>query len=257
MDELEFNNYFDKKVGELTADYFDFFEDSIKNAKRFAIAPYFWLIHNAINWRIERTSKNIEKFTSFRSKDWTNSKNDFFINLFHPEDRQYIMAAIVFSTNLRMQFLREGKTDVVFNHYGRMIDRNGEYRWILLQSPRQIIINYEIKASIVIIYDLSHFVIKNLPLLSIIDFNDNEVQYFKHVDQDLLKIDTEKPTITKREKEVLNLMAQGFNSPEIAEKLFLSYHTVENHKRNLRKKTNTKTSAELIAYTMNHSLLIL
>ncbi|MDG4654761.1 response regulator transcription factor [Chryseobacterium arthrosphaerae] len=69
-------------------------------------------------------------------------------------------------------------------------------------------------------------------------------------------MDIEKPKITKREKDILNLMAQGFNSPEIAEKLFLSYHTVENHKRNLRKKTNTKTSAELIAYTMNHSLLV-
>ena len=50
-------------------------------------------------------------------------------------------------------------------------------------------------------------------------------------------------------------MAKGLNSPEIAEKLFLSYHTVENHKRNLRQKTNSKTSAELINYVWSNNLI--
>ncbi|CAH0205997.1 LuxR C-terminal-related transcriptional regulator [Chryseobacterium sp. Bi04] len=257
MDEKQFNDYFNKKDGQLPANYFDFFKDSIESAKKFSVGPFFWFIVNGTNMEIERTSENIEQFTPFSKEEWMGSSTEFFINLFHPQDREYVMAAFVFSANVRLQFLREGKTDVGFNHYGRMITRNGDYRWILLQSPFQIIHNYEIKASIVVIYDLSHFIIQNLPLLSIIDFSDNEVQYFKHVDQQLHPIDTEKPNITNREKDILKLMAQGLNSPEIAEKLFISYNTVENHKSNLRKKTNTKTSAELIAYTMNHSLLIL
>ena len=61
--------------------------------------------------------------------------------------------------------------------------------------------------------------------------------------------------ISKREHEVLTLMAKGLNSPQIAEKLFLSYHTVEKHKRNLRQKTSTKTSAELINYVWSNNLL--
>lgn len=257
MDEKQFNDYFNEKNGELPENYFDFFDDSIQNAKSFAIGPYLWFINNGTRMKTERISENIEQFTPFSKEEWMDSGTEFFINLFHPQDREYLMAAFVFSANVRLQFLREGKTDVTFNHYGRMINRYGEYRWILLQSPIQIINNFEIKASIVFIYDLSHFIIQNLPLLSIMDFTDDEIQYFKHIDQHLLKIDVDKPHITNREKDVLRLMAQGFNSPEIAEKLFLSYHTVENHKRNLRRKTDTKTSAELIAYTMNHSLLVL
>ncbi|HFK5504816.1 TPA: helix-turn-helix transcriptional regulator, partial [Elizabethkingia anophelis] len=35
-----------------------------------------------------------------------------------------------------------------------------------------------------------------------------------------------------------------------------SYHTVQNHKRNLRKKTNTKTSSELIAYVIKYNILL-
>ncbi|SFN40426.1 PAS fold-containing protein [Chryseobacterium oleae] len=256
IDEQQFYDYFAKN-SDLPKNYFDFFSESIKNAKKFSIGPYFWFITNNTKMRTERISENIEQFTPYRKKEWLNSDTDFFMNLFHPDDRRHIMAAFVFSATLRLQLLRAGKTEVRFNYYGRMINQDGEYRWILLQSPLQYINNYEIKASLVVIYDLSHFIIQNMPLLSIIDFTDNEVRYFKHIDQDLHKIDMEKPTITNREKDVLKLMAQGFNSPEIAEKLFLSYHTVENHKRNLRKKTNTKTSAELIAFTMNHSLLVL
>ncbi|SFN42847.1 PAS fold-containing protein [Chryseobacterium oleae] len=257
MDEKEFNDYFYKRDGQLPANYFDFFEDSIEKAKKFSLGPFFWFIINGTNMKIEKTSENIDQFTPFSKEDWMGSNPEFFINLFHPQDRQYVMGALAFAVSAHMQLLREGKTDFIFNHYGRMITRDGNYRWILIQSPIQIINNYEIKASILCIYDLSHFSIQNMPLLSIMDFSDNEVQYFKHVDQQLLQIDTEKPNITNREKDILKLMAQGFTSPEIAEKLFISYSTVENPKSNLRKKTNTKTSAELIAYTMNHSLLVL
>ncbi|CAH0205954.1 LuxR C-terminal-related transcriptional regulator [Chryseobacterium sp. Bi04] len=256
IDEQQFYDFFAKN-SDLPENYYDFFKDSINNAKSFSIGPYFWFITNNTKMRTERISENIEQFTPYSKEEWINSDTGFFINLFHPNDRHHIMAAFVFSATLRLQRLREGKTKIRFNYYGRMIDRNGGYRWILLQSPLQIINNYEIKASLVVIYDLSHFIIQNQPLLSIIDFTDNEVQYFKHIDQDLHKINTEKPNITNREKDILKLMAQGFNSPKIAEKLFISYSTVENHKSNLRKKTNTKTSAELIAYTMNHSLLVL
>ncbi|AZA76647.1 LuxR family transcriptional regulator [Chryseobacterium sp. G0186] len=253
----QFYDFFAKDE-ELPEDYYDFFTNSINNAKNFSIGHYFWFITNNIKMRTERTSENIEQYTPYSKNEWINSDTEFFMNLFHPDDRPHIMGAFVFSANLRIELLKAGKTEVRFNYYGRMINRDGDYRWILLQSPLQYIVNYEIKASFVVVYDLSHFIIQNLPLLSIIDFTDNEVQYFKHVDQYTHeKIEVEKPQITKREKEILKLMALGLNSPEIAEKLFLSYHTVENHKRNLRGKTKTKTSAELIAFTMNHSLLIL
>lgn len=64
-----------------------------------------------------------------------------------------------------------------------------------------------------------------------------------------------KANITKREREILALMINGKTSPEIAETLFISYHTVENHKKNLRVKTETKTSVELIYYVLHNNIL--
>lgn len=92
----------------------------------------------------------------------------------------------------------------------------------------------QVESILCIVYDLSHLQIKNMPLLSLVDINNNHIRYFKALRKSGVEyIDI--PVITRREKEILQLMAQGDNTPIIAEKLFISYHTVQNHKRNLRK----------------------
>ena len=78
-----------------------------------------------------------------------------------------------------------------------------------------------------------------MPVFSIIDDDGRKVQYFKYINKADLDIN-DKPNITQREKEILVLMARGLNSPKIAESLFISYYTFENHKRNLRRKNQYK-----------------
>lgn len=51
----------------------------------------------------------------------------------------------------------------------------------------------------------------------------------------------------KRELEILQLIAKGKSSGEIAEQLFLSIHTVNTHRKNLMNKYDAQSSAELIA----------
>ncbi|MBW7871351.1 MAG: response regulator transcription factor, partial [Flavobacteriia bacterium] len=45
-------------------------------------------------------------------------------------------------------------------------------------------------------------------------------------------------------------IGNGLSSEQIAEKLFLSYYTVETHKKNIFLKLNVKTTAELIKKAM-------
>jgi DNA-binding NarL/FixJ family response regulator len=54
------------------------------------------------------------------------------------------------------------------------------------------------------------------------------------------------PVITRREKEVLLLIADGLTNIEIAEKLFISSATVETHRKNLLLKFEAKNTASLI-----------
>ncbi|WP_229796703.1 response regulator transcription factor [Algibacter mikhailovii] len=52
--------------------------------------------------------------------------------------------------------------------------------------------------------------------------------------------------ISPREREVLNLVADGFSSKEIAEILFISNHTAISHRKNLIEKFHVKNTAQLI-----------
>ncbi|MDH3243340.1 MAG: helix-turn-helix transcriptional regulator, partial [Saprospiraceae bacterium] len=52
--------------------------------------------------------------------------------------------------------------------------------------------------------------------------------------------------ISEREVEVLRLISQGLTNQEIAEKLFLSFHTADSHRRNLVEKLGAKNTADLV-----------
>jgi two-component system, NarL family, nitrate/nitrite response regulator NarL len=61
--------------------------------------------------------------------------------------------------------------------------------------------------------------------------------------------------ITDREKEVLALIAQEFTTAEIAEKLFISPHTVESHRKNLISKLGVRSAAGLVKYAVQIGLV--
>jgi DNA-binding NarL/FixJ family response regulator len=62
-------------------------------------------------------------------------------------------------------------------------------------------------------------------------------------------------SLSKREKEVLQLICQGFTNIEIAEKLHISPKTVDNHRTKLLSKTNTKNSAHLVMFAIKNHLI--
>jgi len=71
--------------------------------------------------------------------------------------------------------------------------------------------------------------------------------YLSHETSLLLReADNKMPPITRREKEVLQLVAEGFTNAEIAEKLFISIPTVNTHRKSLLEKFDAKNTAILI-----------
>jgi len=61
--------------------------------------------------------------------------------------------------------------------------------------------------------------------------------------------------LTEREREILNLIAKEFSNKQIAEKLFISERTVETHRKNIFRKTNTSTLVGLIKYAFANNLV--
>ena len=61
--------------------------------------------------------------------------------------------------------------------------------------------------------------------------------------------------LSKREREVLALLCQGFTNVETAEKLFLSPKTIEGHRSSLLSKTGTKNSAHLVMFSIKKEII--
>jgi DNA-binding NarL/FixJ family response regulator len=61
--------------------------------------------------------------------------------------------------------------------------------------------------------------------------------------------------LSKRELEVLTLVAEGYTTAEIAAKLFTSRRTVETHRQNIMDKTQTRNTASLITLAVRQGLL--
>lgn len=63
------------------------------------------------------------------------------------------------------------------------------------------------------------------------------------------------PVISSREKEVLELIADGFTNPQIATKLFISLHTVDSHRKNLLTKFGVNNTAGLIKLAAKYDMI--
>lgn len=61
--------------------------------------------------------------------------------------------------------------------------------------------------------------------------------------------------LTRREKEVLELIARGMSNKEIANQLTLSIHTIDSHRKNLLMKFDAKNTAELVRITIEKGLI--
>jgi len=65
----------------------------------------------------------------------------------------------------------------------------------------------------------------------------------------------ENPILSPREIEIIILIALEHSGKEISEKLFISSHTVETHRKNIMKKLNIKSTIGLVKYALKNNLI--
>jgi DNA-binding NarL/FixJ family response regulator len=106
----------------------------------------------------------------------------------------------------------------------------------------------------------SGYVLKNATQEELIDAIDSVMSGKIFMSNEVASIvrkgpDPNIPVITRREKEVLALIAEGLTNSEIAEKLFVSTTTVDSHRKSLLAKFDVKNTAILIRLAMQYQLI--
>ena len=64
------------------------------------------------------------------------------------------------------------------------------------------------------------------------------------------------PKLSRREKQVLQLIIEAYTTQEIADKLFISLNTVESHRSNILRKLDARNTAALVRITLENKLLV-
>lgn len=113
----------------------------------------------------------------------------------------------------------------------------------------------------------SGYILKNTGRTELLDaiksVNEGKTFYSKEVTETILQNFSKKPAeqrveaahLTEREKDVLKLIAQEYNTQEIAAELFISTNTVETHRKNLLSKLQAKNIAGLVKFAIQTGLV--
>ena len=251
----DFTNKMLRTNEKIKVDYATYFKPFIELAVNFAVGPFFWFIPDQTDMTIVAASENTRQLSPYNPEEWIGQDVNFWASNIHPDDRHYVLSAALLSAEINESYTRERSDKIRINIYCRMLDAKNNFRWVLIQFPnRYFNAERKITSTWIMITDLGHFKKNFAYMMTVIDTSNNENHYFSVSLQtkELTAIDL--PQITKREHEILQLMGRGLNSPEIAKELFISNFTVEQHKRNLRKKTGSKTSAELMTFVCKNNL---
>lgn len=138
-----------------------------------------------------------------------------------------------------------------------MLDHLGNKKVMLMQATIISMAENNTPLHILVIHtDITHLVNKSTSTVSFIHLKGGQSYYNVPTDKGIFqkKLGKSEPDIIKsltpREFEIVELLAKGFKTNQIAEKLILSVHTIRTHRKNILSKTGCRNTAELIAESM-------
>jgi DNA-binding CsgD family transcriptional regulator len=234
-----------------------YFEAAINHFKRFAIGNYFWFLADVTRGATLDAGGKIEELTAIKPSDFTHNSPELLFNQTHPEDLTHLFAFtnywVSFITNIPVY-----KRNLYYpTIYIRLRNIDDLYKWCMVQyGDRLTDENGNILVGLTIVTDISHIKTEGPTMMSIVDAENEHCQHFYcQADNQLIESTKEIPKLSVREIEVLNLLAIGLSSKQIAHELSLSIKTVDNHRQNMLHKTKSKSSSELIGFAIKTGYL--
>ncbi|WP_226389796.1 LuxR C-terminal-related transcriptional regulator [Penaeicola halotolerans] len=173
------------------------------------------------------------------------------LSLFHPEDREEVFKFQKIVLEVFDKLSDAAKKTFEFSYTYRWIDPDGEqYSWYSTKVKP-----YYVDAEGNIVYDLN-FVMK----LHVAPFPPVFSWEYSYVNAACEKVSVSSMAekdiqLSKRELEILGLLASGLTSGEIADKLYLSINTVQTHRKKIMRKLSAHSMADLIKFAVLKGIL--
>jgi DNA-binding CsgD family transcriptional regulator len=169
----------------------------------------------------------------------------------HPDDLAIVMDSYNKSFKFFLNLPEEERKDYKLILNFRQRDKYGKYLNIILQL---VVLELDKKGNIWLILILDDLLPDKISFEGVnrrlIHIKSGKICLFKN------ELEPNKKTIlSTREVEVLGLVSKGFASKEIADRLFLSINTVNNHRQNILEKVGAVNTTEAVTYARNLGIL--
>jgi DNA-binding CsgD family transcriptional regulator len=168
-------------------------------------------------------------------------------DIIHPADRLFIYRATAKSIYYAHKYKNSQPFEDNFTMDFRIKKKNNNYIRVLRNTG--VAVNDKL-GNMVFSYAYNTDITK-IKTSNIIHFDYKGVHEFDFPGD----IKDTKRLFTKSEQKVLGLIAKGLTTKEIAEKLYISFHTAETHRKNMLRKTMLHNSAELIVYALENGYI--
>lgn len=216
--------------------------------------PYnttFFCITNTVYQNFEYVSKNFTSCTGLKKEDLLKGGMDFFWSRFHKDDIALWVQSLKSLMNFTMNELDDEKRErMSYTWNYRFKNASGEYVNIIQNTtPIQFDENHKP------IIGLAHYTVLHegihMDICASAKFlnqqNEYETLYFNNLTNNKLL-----SSISNRERDIVRLLLLNKTSNEISEKLHISKHTVDTHRRNILKKFHLNSTSELKNYFKNN-----
>ncbi|MBN1950280.1 MAG: hypothetical protein JW801_03700 [Bacteroidales bacterium] len=174
----------------------------------------------------------------------------YYVSLIHPDDHPVLLDAYIKTFTFIDQLPVEEKKDYKLIYNFRTRGSDGKYYAAVDQI---VVLELDRKGNVWMILGITDMLPSKSELgkasRQLINVKTN-ARYLFNDDKD-----GEKSVLSTREVEVLGLVSKGFASKEIAERLFISVNTVNNHRQKILEKTQTSNTAEAVSYARSLGLV--
>lgn len=245
-----------RPVSELLPDPKKLFQPTIESVQKLSAFPYFWFIIDYTTLSIVDIASNVDHHLAQNKEAWLTKGPEITIPTIHPDDIDIKFAYDHFSECYLGTIAPERRRHLKFNTYFRVLDPKGTYRWYMMQMPDY---HYDSNGNIIYalraVYDISHIKKDGVPMMTLLDDTDPQNQIFLcHSNTSHQPLVDKLLRLTDRELQVVRLLAGGQLSKQIAGNLGISPNTVENHKHNIFRKTETRSANELVAFAIRSGI---
>ena len=234
-----------------------YFGPIINQYYKLSAGPGFWFIADTAKGITLAAGGTPEKVCGISISDLVNHTPDILFAQCHPEDITHLFSFTQYWIKFFLALPPERKCQMHPTIYIRMRNPSQQFAWIMIQYADHIFdADGNIAYGLTLVTDLSPIKKDGKPLMSILDQKDNCCQYFICSNGRTFPDPSgSSPTISPREIDVLRLLATGKSSKQMATELNIALKTIDNHRQSMLRKTNTKSTGELVAWGINHGYL--